>query len=128
MLLCRQWRVLNALLLGEREAHHLGFDIVRVRRSLIVLIALLVGPLVATVGGIAFIGLVVPHILRRWVGAGHRVLLPLSWVVGAIALVLADCIARVAVIPAELPVGVITSLVGGPFFIALLLRSAKPMA
>ena len=128
MLLCRQWRVLNALLLGEREAHHLGFDIIRVRRSLILLIALLVGPLVATVGGIAFIGLVVPHILRRWVGAGHRVLLPLSWIAGAMTLVLADCIARVAVIPAELPVGVITSLVGGPFFIALLLRSAKPVA
>ena len=127
-LLCKQWRVLNALLLGEREAHHLGFDVARVRRTLILLIALLVGPLVAATGGIAFIGLVIPHILRRWIGADHRALLPLSWIVGAIALVLADWIARVMVMPAELPVGVITSLVGGPFFIALLLRNAKPAA
>jgi iron complex transport system permease protein len=125
-LLCTQWRVLNALLLGEREAHHLGFDITRARRTLILLIALLVGPLVAATGGIAFIGLVIPHILRRWIGADHRALLPLSWVAGAIALVLADWIARVVVMPAELPVGVITSLVGGPFFIVLLLRNAKP--
>ena len=125
ILLLRQWRVLNALLLGEREAHHLGFDIAKVRRTLILLIALLVGPLVAATGGIAFIGLVIPHILRGWVGAGHRVLLPLCWVAGAIALVLADWLARMVVMPAEIPVGVITSLVGGPFFIALLLRHAK---
>ena len=125
ILLLRQWRVLNALLLGEREAHHLGFDIAKVRRTLILLIALLVGPLVAATGGIAFIGLVIPHILRDWVGAGHRVLLPLCWVAGAIALVLADWLARMVVMPAEIPVGVITSLVGGPFFIALLLRHAK---
>lgn len=125
ILLLRQWRVLNALLLGEREAHHLGFDIAKVRRTLILLIALLVGPLVAATGGIAFIGLVIPHILRGWVGAGHRVLLPLCWVAGAIALVLADWLTRMVVMPAEIPVGVITSLVGGPFFIALLLRHAK---
>lgn len=128
VLLCSQWRVLNALLLGEREAHHLGFDIARARRNLILLIALLVGPLVAATGGIAFIGLVIPHILRRWIGADHRALLPLSWIAGAIALVLADWIARIVVIPAELPVGVITSLIGGPFFIALLLRTAKTTA
>lgn len=127
-LLYKQWRVLNALLLGEREAHHLGFDVTRVRRTLILLIALLVGPLVAATGGIAFIGLVIPHILRGWIGADHRALLPLSWIAGAIALVLADWIARVLVMPAELPVGVITSLVGGPFFIVLLLRNAKPAA
>jgi iron complex transport system permease protein len=128
LLLCKQWRVLNALLLGEREAHHLGFDVARARRTLILLIALLVGPLVAATGGIAFIGLVIPHILRRWIGADHRALLPMSWIAGAIALVLADWIARVVVMPAELPVGVITSLVGGPFFMLLLLRTAKPTA
>ncbi len=127
-ILCQQWRVLNALLLGEREAHHLGFDILKRRRLVIVVIALMVGPLVAVVGGIAFIGLIVPHILRSWFGAGHRLLLPLSWLTGATVLVLADWIARVLVIPAELPVGVITSLVGGPFFIALLLRHAKSTA
>lgn len=123
--LVSRWRVLNALLLGEREALHLGFALQRVRRELIVVICLLVGPLVAVTGGIAFIGLVMPHMLRLWLGAGHRLLLPMSWIGGAIALLLADGLARTLVMPAELPVGVITSLVGGPFFLWLLLRSAK---
>ena len=123
--LCTRWRVLNALLLGERETHHLGFDLVRVRRELITVICLLVGPLIAVTGGVAFIGLVVPHVLRLWRGADHRLLLPLSWVGGAIALLLADGLARLVIVPAELPVGVITSLVGGPFFLWLLLRSAQ---
>ncbi|MDN3986106.1 iron ABC transporter permease [Zwartia sp. IMCC34845] len=123
--LVSRWRVLNALLLGEREALHLGFALQRVRRELIVVICLLVGPLVAVTGGIAFIGLVMPHMLRLWLGAGHRLLLPMSWMGGAIALLLADGLARTLVMPAELPVGVITSLVGGPFFLWLLLRSAQ---
>ena len=120
--LVARWRVLNALLLGEREALHLGFALNRVRRELIIAICLLVGPLVAVTGGIAFIGLVMPHILRRWLGADHRLLLPMSWLGGAMALLLADGLARLVVMPAELPVGVITSLVGGPFFLWLLLR------
>lgn len=122
-LLVVRWRVLNALLLGEREAYHLGFELKRVRRTLIILICLLVGPLVAVTGGIAFIGLVIPHIFRIWLGADHRLLLPMSWMGGAIALLLADGLARMVVMPAELPVGVITSLVGGPFFLWLLLRN-----
>jgi len=121
--LIARWRVLNALLLGEREAHHLGFDLKRVRFELIVAICLLVGPLVAVTGGIAFIGLVMPHVIRLWLGADHRLLLPMSWLGGASALLLADGLARWVVMPAELPVGVITSLVGGPFFLWLLLRS-----
>ncbi len=122
--LVTRWRVLNALLLGEREALHLGFALNRVRRELIVAICLLVGPLVAVTGGIAFIGLVMPHVLRLWLGADHRLLLPMSWVGGAVALLLADGLARLVVMPAELPVGVITSLVGGPFFLWLLMRGA----
>ena len=116
-----RWRVLNALLLGEREAQHLGFDLKRVRLELIFGICLLVGPLVAVTGGIAFIGLVMPHVVRLWLGADHRLLLPMSWIGGAAALLLADGLARLVVMPAELPVGVITSLVGGPFFLWLLL-------
>ena len=116
-----RWRVLNALLLGEREAQHLGFDLKRVRLELIFGICLLVGPLVAVTGGIAFIGLVMPHVVRLWLGADHRLLLPMSWVGGAAALLLADGLARLVLMPAELPVGVITSLVGGPFFLWLLL-------
>lgn len=124
-LLVVRWRVLNALLLGEREAYHLGFELKRVRRTLIILICLLVGPLVAVTGGIAFIGLVIPHIFRILLGADHRLLLPMSWLGGAIALLLADGLARLVVMPAELPVGVITSLVGGPFFLWLLLRNQQ---
>jgi len=91
-----------------------------VRLELIFGICLLVGPLVAVTGGIAFIGLVMPHVVRLWLGADHRLLLPMSWMSGAAALLLADGLARLVVMPAELPVGVITSLVGGPFFLWLL--------
>lgn len=120
--LCRQWRVLNALLLGEREAAHLGFALASVRRRLIVAIALLVGPLVAVTGGIGFVGLVVPHVVRMLLGAHHKYLMPASVVAGALTLTLADWLSRVMVSPAELPIGLVTSLVGGPFFFWLLLR------
>ncbi|OZI55312.1 FecCD family ABC transporter permease [Bordetella genomosp. 5] len=115
-----QWRVMNALLLGEREALHLGFALAAVRRRLIAATALVVGPLVAATGGIGFIGLVVPHLVRMTLGANHRWLLPASVLAGALALVLADWLARVLVVPAELPIGLLTSLVGGPFFLWLL--------
>jgi len=120
--LCRQWRVLNALLLGQREAAHLGFDLAAVRRRLIVVTALIVGPLVAVTGGIGFVGLVVPHLMRMLLGAHHRRLLPASVAAGALVLVLADWLARIVVTPAELPIGLVTSLVGGPFFFWLLWR------
>lgn len=120
--LCSQWRVLNALLLGEREASHLGFELVTVRRRLIVATALIIGPLVAVTGGIGFIGLVVPHLMRMVLGAHHRYLLPASVLTGALVLTLADWLARVVVSPAELPIGLVTSLVGGPFFFWLLSR------
>ena len=121
-LTCWQWRTLNALLLGEHEASHLGFRSVQVRRRLIVLTALLVGPLVALTGGIGFVGLVVPHLVRLLVGANHCFLMPLSVLTGAALLTLADWGARVWLAPAELPVGLVTSLVGGPFFFLLLVR------
>uniref|UniRef100_UPI0033400875 FecCD family ABC transporter permease n=1 Tax=Castellaniella defragrans TaxID=75697 RepID=UPI0033400875 len=121
--LCAQWRALNALLLGEREAAHLGFELVPVRRRLIVATALVIGPLVAVTGGIGFVGLVVPHLVRMVLGAHHRRLLPVSLVVGALLLTLADWLARLVIIPAELPIGLVTSLVGGPFFFWLLTRA-----
>ncbi|WP_073106100.1 FecCD family ABC transporter permease [Pollutimonas bauzanensis] len=120
--LCSQWRVLNALLLGEREAAHLGFELATVRRRLIVATALIIGPLVAVTGGIGFIGLVVPHLMRMLLGAHHRHLLPASVLAGGLVLTLADWLARVAASPAELPIGLLTSLVGGPFFFWLLSR------
>lgn len=122
VLLLNRWRVLNALLLGEREAHHLGFAIKSVRRQLIILVALMVGPLVAVTGGIGFVGLVMPHLVRMWLGADHRWVLPASALSGALALTTADWLARVLIMPAELPIGLLTSLVGGPFFIWLLLK------
>lgn len=124
IVLCRQWRALNALLLGEREATHLGFDLIRMRRQLVLGVALLVGPLVAATGIIGFIGLVVPHMLRMVMGANHRALLPASLLGGAIALVLADALARLVLVPAELPVGIVTSLIGAPFFLWLLVKSS----
>lgn len=120
---CAHWRALNALLLGEREAVHLGFELVSVRRRLIVATALVIGPLVAVTGGIGFVGLVVPHLVRMVLGAHHQRLLPVSMVAGALLLTLADWLARVVIIPAELPIGLVTSLVGGPFFFWMLMRA-----
>ena len=120
--LIRRWRAFNALLLGEREALHLGWSVERLRRQTIFAVALMVGPLVAATGGIAFVGLVVPHIMRMLLGADHRFLLPASLLGGALALTAADTLARVVVAPAELPIGLVTSLVGGPLFLWLLLR------
>ncbi|WP_232033865.1 FecCD family ABC transporter permease [Achromobacter insolitus] len=120
-----QWRVMNALLLGEREAQHLGYALKRVRAQLVLACALMIGPLVAATGGIAFVGLVVPHLVRMTLGANHRWLLPACVLGGALALVLADWLSRVAVVPAELPIGLVTSLVGGPFFLWLLARGRR---
>lgn len=125
LFLWMQWKALNALALGEREARHLGFDPVRVRRRVLVGVSMLIGPLAALTGGIAFVGLVLPHVVRMVAGADHRTLLPLAWLGGGTALMLADWAARTAVSPAELPVGVITSLFGGPFFLWLLARVPK---
>lgn len=111
---------LNALLLGESEARHLGFDVAHVQRWLIVLIAAGVGSSVALAGTISFVGLVVPHIVRLAVGADHRYLLPLSALAGAVLLLMADTLARILIAPAEIPVGLVTALVGAPFFISLL--------
>ena len=120
-----QWRALNALLLGEREALHLGFELQRLRARLILQVTLLVGPLVAATGIIGFVGLVVPHLVRLVAGADHRPLLPLSLLAGALILVLADWVARIVVIPAELPIGIVTSLLGAPVLFMLIQREAR---
>jgi len=123
--LLTQWRVLNALLLGEREAYHLGFHPVRLRWRFITLVALAVGPIVAVTGGIGFVGLVIPHLVRLWLGADHRWVLPASGIAGAIALTLADWLGRIVIAPSELPIGLVTCLLGGPFFIWLLLKGSR---
>lgn len=115
-------RALNTLLLGESQARHLGINVERLKTRLIVLVAAGVGLAVAVSGSIAFVGLVVPHMIRLWVGPDHRALLPLSALGGAVLLLLADAFARTALAPAELPVGLVTALLGAPFFISLLRR------
>lgn len=118
----RRARALNALLLGESEARHLGFDVERLKRELVFCTALGVGAAVAAAGLIGFIGLVVPHLMRLLVGPDHRLLLPASALAGASLLLLADLIARLALAPAELPIGIVTALIGAPFFLYLLVR------
>ncbi len=115
-------RHLNALLLGEGEARHLGFNIEQTKRMIVVLVALTTGASVAITGIIGFVGLVVPHLVRLLIGPDHRVLMPASMLLGAAILLLADLGARTIVLPAELPVGILTSCIGGPFFLWLLLR------
>ena len=125
VLLLWQWRALNALLLGEREAMHLGFDLDRLRGRLILLVTLLVGPLVAVSGTIGFVGLMVPHLIRLVAGAEHRALLPLSLLAGALILTLADWVARLVVLPAELPIGIVTALLGAPVLFMLIRRETR---
>ncbi len=120
--LYRQWPALNALLLGEQQAEQVGVSVNRVRFFLIAAMALIVGPLVGFTGAISFVGLLVPQILRRFVGGNHQRLLPLAAIVGAMAVLVADMLSRSLVAPAELPIGVVISLVGAPLFLWVLQR------
>ncbi|MDC5805081.1 iron ABC transporter permease [Vibrio europaeus] len=113
---------LNALLLGEAEANHLGIPVQRLKRQLILLTAVGVGVTVSVSGMIGFIGLVIPHLGRMLSGPDHRTLLPISALMGALLLTFADMFSRVVVAPAELPVGIVTALIGAPFFIYLLFK------
>ncbi len=114
---------LNAVLLGESEAIHLGFNLERIKKQIIILVAFSIGVSVSMTGIIGFVGLVVPHILRLFFGPDHRWLLPASALLGASLLLWADLLARTVVTPAELPIGIITSMIGGPFFLWILYRS-----
>ncbi len=113
-------RPLNALTLGEREAFHLGLRVESTKRLAVALAAVAVSAGVALAGMIGFVGLVVPHLVRLMLGADHRLLLPGSALLGASLMVLADLAARSLAAPAELPVGVVTALIGAPFFLWLL--------
>jgi iron complex transport system permease protein len=119
------WRQLDALLVGEEGAKALGVDTLRTRRHLIVYTALIIGLCVSAGGVIGFIGLVVPHVCRRWVGSLHWKLIPLTMIVGAAVLVMSDCFSRVVLAPQELPVGVVTAMLGSPIFLWILL-SKRP--
>lgn len=118
----RRASALNALLLGESEARHLGFDVECLKGELVFCTALGVGAAVAASGLIGFIGLVVPHLVRLLAGPDHRVLLPASALAGASLILFSDLAARLVLSPAELPIGIVTALVGAPLFLYLLLR------
>ncbi len=120
--LATQCRSLSALLLGEAEALHLGVAVQSVKRRVMIACALCVGALVASSGMIGFIGLIAPHIVRLLVGPDPRAVLPAAALFGAILTLLADLVARTSVAPAELPLGILTALLGAPFFLALLWR------
>src|SRR6266852_2027905 len=113
---------LNLLLAGEKEAMHLGVDVPRVRLVVYVAASLLTGLAVSVSGAIGYVGLLVPHVMRWIFGSDHRILLPTAALGGAIAVVVADTLARTVAAPAELPVGAVMAMAGAPLFIYLLRR------
>ncbi|RFU90601.1 MULTISPECIES: FecCD family ABC transporter permease [Citrobacter] len=123
------WRLaptLNLLQLGEEDAHYLGVDVRRVQCILLLCSALLVAAAVAVCGVIGFIGLVIPHLMRMWLGSDHQAVIPGSVLAGACLLLIADTLARTAVSPAEMPVGLLTSILGAPWFLWLIFRQRGP--
>jgi len=125
--LSRSRQILNALALGEAAARQIGVDVPSLRKQVILWVALLAGMAVAFCGMISFVGLVAPHVVRLWVGPDQRKVLPLAMLLGGLLLLVADTLARVAAVPSEIPVGIFTALVGGPFFF-LLVRQARGQA
>jgi iron complex transport system permease protein len=118
---------LNAFALGEQEAAYLGINVKRLKLGIIVLATLTVGASVSVAGIIGFVGLIVPHMLRSVSGNDHRRLLPNSALLGAALLTLADVISRTLIAPAELPIGIVTAVLGAPVFIALLMKQKKQL-
>ncbi|MEU2584075.1 iron ABC transporter permease [Streptomyces avermitilis] len=116
-------RRLNALLAGDESATALGVDVNRLRAVLLVISALLTGTVIAVAGGVGFVGLMIPHLVRLTVGADHRRLIPLTALLGAVYLVLVDLLSRTLTRPNELPLGILTALLGAPFFLWLLRRN-----
>ncbi len=119
-------RRMNIILLGKEQAQHLGIDVEKMKRVLLAAATLTTASAVSVSGVIAFVGLIIPHAVRILVGPDHRILLPAAAFTGAIFLVIADALARVVAAPEEIPVGIITALCGGPFFIYLLRKKNHP--
>lgn len=128
LILLMQTRPLNILTLGEESARSLGVEVERVKKTVFFTSALLTGAVVSVSGLIGFVGMVIPHAVRMVIGPDHRLLLPASALVGGIFLLAADTAARTLLAPAEIPVGVITALAGGPFFIYLLMSRKGGLA
>lgn len=120
-------KALNAMMLGERDAQHLGVPVEKIKKRIVVLTALLVGTCVAFTGNIGFIGLIVPYILRLLFKSNYHIILPMSAIFGSILLLTADTISRTIVPPSEIPIGILTAFMGAPIFIAILIRNKKSM-
>ena len=120
-------KALNAFALGEQEAGYLGINVKRLKLWVVIMATLAVGASVAVSGIIGFVGLIVPHMLRSISGSDHRTLLPNCALLGAALLTLADVISRTLIAPAELPIGIVTAILGTPVFIALLLKQKKQL-
>jgi iron complex transport system permease protein len=118
-------RALDAMMLGEREAHTLGFDVETAKRLLVIAVAGGVGAATAFTGMIVFVGIVAPHMVRIAIGPSHRRLVIGAALLGALLILLADVLCRIVIAPAELPIGVVTSLIGAPFFLGLLLKGRR---
>ena len=125
ILMLRQHYALDRLQLGESEATHVGVDVTQLKCRSILLSAIGAGAGVAVAGTIGFVGLAVPHLVRLMAGAAHAYVLPASVLLGASLMVAADLISRIVVIPAEMPVGLVTSMIGAPFFLWLIAKASK---
>ncbi|WP_286904968.1 FecCD family ABC transporter permease [Clostridium sp. UBA1652] len=121
----RRYKDLNILSMGEEDAYSLGVEVEKVKKELIIISSLIVATLVSVTGIIGFVGLIIPHIARMIVGSNHRELIPFSFILGALFLVVCDTISRVIIAPGELPVGAVTALLGAPYFIYLLWKKKR---
>lgn len=127
LVLLPKGKALNAMMLGERDAQHLGINVERLKKQIVIITSLMVGTCVAFSGTIGFVGLIVPYILRLLFKSNYTFILPLSAVLGSILLLIADTISRSIVAPSELPIGILTSLIGGPIFIVILIKFKKSL-
>ena len=127
IILVPQGKALNAMMLGEKDAQHLGINVERLKKQIVIITSLMVGTCVAFSGTIGFVGLIVPYILRLLFKSNYTFILPLSTICGSILLLIADTFSRSIVAPSELPIGILTSLIGGPIFIAILLKFKKSL-
>jgi iron complex transport system permease protein len=128
VMILNKGKALNAFLLGEKDAAHLGIPVEKIKKQMVVLTALMVGTTVAFTGTIGFVGLIVPYILRLIFKSNYHYILPLSAVMGSILLLAADTLSRTLAAPSEIPIGIITALMGAPIFMVILLKNRKSLA
>ena len=126
-ILITKGKALNAMMLGERDAQHLGIPVEKIKKQIVILTALMVGTSVAFTGTIGFVGLIVPYILRLIFKSNYHIILPMSAVFGSILLLSADTVSRTIAAPSEIPIGILTAFMGAPIFIIILIRSRKSL-